>query len=301
VSVWGGGARTLRLTAADGVALRAAVLPAERAPSRGLVLLLPGRTEFLEKYAGVAAAFASRGFVVAGLDWRGQGASARALRNPRKGHVGAFAEYLLDVDALTAATEAIGGPRVLVSHSMGGAVALRLLARGAPVSAAAVFSAPMWGLAQAPATAALGRALARAAPAVGLGRAYAIGGSDTPHVLRGFARNALTSCAEAFAEIEATTRAHESHALGGPTWGWVRAAYAEMAACARLPIATPALILAGARDRVVALGPMRARARRGEARLVELAEARHEPFFETAAVRAQVWAAIDALFEEARL
>jgi lysophospholipase len=293
---WGGAADALRLVAADGVALRAAAQPAG-APdgrARGLVLLLPGRTEFLEKYAGVAAAFATRGFAVAGLDWRGQGGSARALRNPRKGHVGAFAEYLRDVDALTAATAAIGGPRVLVSHSMGGAVALRLLARGAPACAAAVFSAPMWGLAQGRATAALGRALARAFPALGLAHAYAPGGSDTPHALRGYARNVLTSCAEAFAEIEAITRAHEAQALGGPTWGWVRAAYDEMAACATLPLATPSLILAGARDAVVSPEPMRARARRGEARLVELAGARHEPFFETAATRARVWAEIDA-------
>jgi lysophospholipase len=318
---WGAASETLALTASDGVRLRAAlarplravaaVAPRARAfagggaeapgaatgtapAARGLALLLPGRTEFLEKYAPVVDALTDRGFAVAGLDWRGQGGSARSLGNPRKGHVRAFDEYRRDLDALVAAVAAEPGPRVMLAHSMAGAIALPWLAERPGRVAAALLSAPMWGLVQAPPTALLARALCRAASGLGLGGAYVLGGRDAPYPLSGFAGNRLTACAEGFAHIEAVTRAAPDHALGGPTWSWLRAAYAEMAALGRTPLTTPSLIFAGADDRIVALGPMRERAARGEARFVELPGARHEPLFETAATRARLWAEVDA-------
>jgi lysophospholipase len=294
----GPGSTAIALRAADGVALRAATRGPEGAP-RGLILLLPGRAEVLEKYAPVADLLAARGFALAGLDWRGQGGSARALANPRKGHVDAFAHYARDLRALLDATAAAPGPRVMLAHSMGGLVGLRALCGPAPVAAAAAFSAPMWGLAQGAATAWLGRGLSRAARGLGLGARYAPGGGDTPYVLSGFAGNALTSCPEGFAHAEAVARARPDLSLGGPTWGWVRAAYDEMAACARLRLRVPALIVAGSEDRVVDLRPMRARAARGEARLALLAGARHEPLFETPAVRARLWAELDAFLDAA--
>ena len=38
------------------------------------------------------------GFAVATLDWRGQGMSDRALRNPRKGYVRNFSQYQIDLE-----------------------------------------------------------------------------------------------------------------------------------------------------------------------------------------------------------
>src|SRR5436309_13416036 len=73
----------------DGVALRFArwAPPPGR---RGTVCLFQGRAEFIEKYFETVRDLRSRGFAVATLDWRGQGLSERALRNPLKGDVRNF-------------------------------------------------------------------------------------------------------------------------------------------------------------------------------------------------------------------
>src|SRR5215467_4744738 len=65
---------------------------------RGTVCILPGRTEFIEKYFEVVGELRRRGFAVAVLDWRGQGHSSRQLPDPRKGHVEDFAQYEIDLD-----------------------------------------------------------------------------------------------------------------------------------------------------------------------------------------------------------
>src|SRR6516165_2660670 len=60
---------------------------------KGTVVIFQGRTEFIEKYFEVVHDLRARGFAVATLDWRGQGLSDRALRNPRKGYVRNFSQY----------------------------------------------------------------------------------------------------------------------------------------------------------------------------------------------------------------
>ncbi len=80
---------------AVGARLRAARFPADPAAAarRGVCVLLNGQTEFIEKYFEVIDELRGRGFAVASLDWRGQGGSARATDDPRKGYVKDFAEY----------------------------------------------------------------------------------------------------------------------------------------------------------------------------------------------------------------
>ena len=61
----------------DGVALRFArwAPPPGR---KGTVCLFPGRAEFIEKYFETVRDLRARGFAVATIDWRGQGALASA-------------------------------------------------------------------------------------------------------------------------------------------------------------------------------------------------------------------------------
>ena len=76
----------------DGVSLRFArwAPPPGR---KGTVCLFPGRAEFIEKYFETVRDLRARGFAVAMLDWRGQGLSERALRNPLRGYVRSFDRY----------------------------------------------------------------------------------------------------------------------------------------------------------------------------------------------------------------
>ena len=290
----GPGSRRLDLIASDGVALRAAHLPV--AGARGVVLLLQGRTEFLEKYAGVAGAFVERGYAVAAIDWRGQGGSARATGDPMLGHVESFAAYQRDLDAFVAAVERLepGAPRTLFAHSMGGAIALGGLLREAALAERAIFSAPMWGLAPSALLRALARGLSWAATGVGLGERYALGGGPTPYVFEGFDGNLLTSDRAEFEKLVDATRRVGPFALGGPSWRWAREALREIDALgAAGPIPVPSLVVAGSEERVTDLDAMRARAAAPGARFAMIDGARHEPFIESPPRRAALWRAID--------
>ena len=111
---------------------------------RGTILLFPGRTEYIEKYAHTAAAFGAQGYATLAVDWRGQGLSDRLLADARVGHVGQMCDYQLDVAAMREVAQAQELPRpyFLVAHSMGGCIGLRSLHAGLAVNAA-MFSAPM--------------------------------------------------------------------------------------------------------------------------------------------------------------
>ena len=88
-------ARSRRRDGVDRCALRAG---RRRPAARARSCLFQGRAEFIEKYFETVRDLRARGFAVATLDWRGQGLSERALRDPRKGHVRDFAEYDIDLE-----------------------------------------------------------------------------------------------------------------------------------------------------------------------------------------------------------
>ena len=96
------------MTARDGVRLRVGLWP--KRDARGTVLIFPGRTEYVEKYGRAASEFAARGYAVATIDWRGQGLSERLIDDPLTGHVFDFADYQIDVAALTEAAAEAGLP-----------------------------------------------------------------------------------------------------------------------------------------------------------------------------------------------
>src|SRR5436190_3816813 len=91
---------------------------------KGTVCVFPGRAEFIEKYFETIRDLRARGFAVATLDWRGQGGSARALGNPRKGYVRSFAQYQTDLE--TFINEIVlpdcPPPVFALAHSMGATI-----------------------------------------------------------------------------------------------------------------------------------------------------------------------------------
>ena len=83
-------------TTPDGTRLRIGHWPSDNGGNRRIVLC-HGRTEFLEKYTETIGELAARGFEVWSMDWRGQGAFDRALKNPHKGHIDQFESYIADL------------------------------------------------------------------------------------------------------------------------------------------------------------------------------------------------------------
>ena len=290
---------TLELEASDGVRLRGALW---RGGSRGLVLLLSGRTEFLERCALSAAALVARGFAVAGLDWRGQGRSQRLIDPPLKGHVGRFTDFHRDLAALAAhpAVAGIAGPRLMLANSMGAAIGLGAVARGRIAPSAVILSAPMLGLAMPPLSRLASRATLALARLLGKMDGWPpFGPVDKPYVFTGFEGNVLTGDRAVFDWLVAALRRDPALQLAMPTLGWMGAAFAEIAWLARQgPLDCPGLCLLGSREQVVDPAAARAGAGRLGAELVEIEGARHEVLIEAEPMRGQAWAAIDRFLVE---
>ena len=111
----------------------------------GTVVVIQGRTEFIEKYFEVAGELLARGFVVVAMDWRGQGLSDRDLNDSRKGHVDDFAFFERDLDALHQQVLQFLCPEpwFALGHSMGGAILLAQARAGRSPFARMVLTAPM--------------------------------------------------------------------------------------------------------------------------------------------------------------
>ena len=86
------------LTARDGLRLRFARFAATGRPLKGTVIILPGRNECIEKYFETIRDFSARGLGSAILDWRGQGNSGRLLRDPARGYIDSFYDYVRDLE-----------------------------------------------------------------------------------------------------------------------------------------------------------------------------------------------------------
>ena len=291
--------RAVWFHAADGVRLRAGIWNSS-APN-GTVIVLPGRTEYVEKYGRTASDLAARGYATLSIDWRGQGLSDRALADPMTGHVGDFAEYQGDLAALMALADrlALPGPRFLLAHSMGGCIGLRGLSRGIAVQAAA-FSAPMWGILLAAWMRPVAQMLSQAARWFSFDHRYAPGtGRQTYVVASGFAGNLLTTDPDMWAYMNRQAVAHPDLTLAGPSLGWLHAALAECHALSHLPApACPAICALGTSEKVIDTGPVHLRMRSWPGgRLALYAGSEHEVLMEAPQTRARFLDAADALFQ----
>jgi lysophospholipase len=293
---------TLALTAADGVRLRGALWNGRGSRAgRGLVVLLQGRTEFLERCALPAAGLVERGFAVASLDWRGQGLSDRLVAEPLKGHVGRFTDYHLDLAALMAHPTVMAqpGPSLVLGNSMGGAIALGAVLRGQLAPRALLLSAPMLGIELTP--------FMRLASRVTLGIARFARGMERwppfappglpveqPYVFAGFEENLLTGDRAVFDWSVAALMREPAFQLAMPTLGWLDQAFAEIAWLTRQgPPGCPGLCLLGTSEAIVAPAAVRAGADRLGLELVEIEGGRHEVLIEAEPMRSHAWAAID--------
>lgn len=292
-------ASAMWVTSADGIRLRAGVLGSG---SKGTILLFQGRTECLEKYGRTATRFAQAGYGTIAVDFRGQGRSERLLPNRLLGHVEHFADYQHDVHALLdlATSRDMPRPWFLVAHSMGGAIGLRALINGFPVSAA-VFSAPLWGL-QVPAPLLpVARGLGLLAHLTGH-RNWTVPGQSREGYIRSAdpMNNVLTEDADMLAYMRAQLEADPELNLAAPTLWWLGEALDECDSLngAELP-PVPALVFAPELETIVSLDAMRQMTDRWpSAKLVEIPGGRHETMMETPDRRELFFERSLELFEE---
>ncbi|MEM8579012.1 MAG: alpha/beta hydrolase [Pseudomonadota bacterium] len=267
----------------------------------GTVLMFPGRTEYVEKYAVVAQGFHDRGYATVAIDWRGQGLADRMLDDGRIGHVDHFMDYQDDVQTVLDAVRALGLPEpyYLMAHSMGGCIGLRALHEGLPVVAAA-FTGPMWGIRIKAHMQPLAWVLPRLMPAIGQGHALPPSTKIDPYVLTDpFEDNLLTTDEQMWDMMADQLRAHDELRLGGPSFVWLRSALDECNALARLPAPpVPAICFQGSNERIVHQGRIAAQMAKwpeGDLRIIDGGE--HEVLMENDAVRGRILSAAVAKFE----
>ena len=181
---------------------------------------------------------------------------------------------------------------------MGAAIALDLARRGRLPAERIVALSPMIALAQVrrPRLAEAGATLFCL---MGLGGSFVPGGGETSVSTKPFAGNLLTSDRLRYARNADAAAALKDGAIGDPTIGWARGAFALMRRLreprAALEIRIPTLVLAAGADRLVstpAVERFAARLKTGNAIVVP--GARHELLTEVDAIRTPVMAAIDA-------
>jgi lysophospholipase len=285
-------------TASDGVRLRLGVWHPKAA--KGTVLLFPGRTEYIEKYAPAAGDLAARGFATMVIDWRGQGLADRMLDDVRTGHVQTFLDYQMDVVAMLAAARELNLPEpfFLLAHSMGGCIGLRALHAGLPVAAAA-FTGPMWGIRISPHLRPVAWALGRMMPVLGHGHRLPPGTVPEPYVMTAdFDDNTLTSDRAMFEMMRAQLTAHPELSLGGPSFVWLREALDETLALARLPSPpVPCNTYLGTHERIVHTGRIHDRMAlwpNGTLHMIDGGQ--HEVLMENAAIRSDIFDSVAAAF-----
>lgn len=275
-------------------------------PSKGTVVIVQGRAEFVEKYFETAAELLDRGLTVVAFDWRGQGFSARELDNGRKGHIDDFILYERDLEAVLdqALLPFCPKPWFALGHSMGAAVLLQQARYGRSPFERLVLTAPMievYGLSL-PTTA---RVAAKVLDLCGLGGAFIPRGGETAILTRPFEDNKLTSDPKRYARNANVVAAAPAVAIGDPTVGWVDAAFALMdqfkdPEFARRTL-TPVLVVSADDDRVVdPLAVERFAMRLKAGRLIHIPFARHEILMERDEIREQFWAAFDAFIPGTR-
>jgi lysophospholipase len=298
--VWGS------FRASDGAALRWGHLPVlESVPkARAACVIAVGFGEFIEKHFETMRDLAARGIAVWCLDWRGQGRSIRPSRFPTRPRARNFDRDAADLAEFTAAHLPRTLPRLLVAHSMGGAIALVCLRRHPGLFAGAALSAPMVGLRIGRLPPTLVRVLTVPARAAGLGHRFIPGAREwrpdhvpTPQTSR------VTTDAERCRLRHAWFSADPELRLDQATYGWVDSALALVARIRKpeflAAIPTPILIGQPERELVVSAAAQRRAAKLlPNCRLVELAGSKHDPFLECDAVRDYWFACLDRFIAE---
>ncbi len=275
------------------------VLPQSR-DIQGVVVCLPGLSEFGEKYFEVARDCLSRNLAFWVIDWRGQGQSGRYLSNPDKRHGSDFKNYADDLHHLIQDFVQQRHPKqplIMLAHSMGANIGLRYLYDYPETFKCAAFSAPMIGI-----------HAVRALP-----RWFALALSDALNTLIGevfssfhgqhssqqnerFEHNPLTSDPVRFKVMNAWMAHDNGLRVGDVTFGWV---YHALRSCFYVQniaedIKTPCLFALAEHETIVDNDAARkAIATVPDAKLIELNSAQHEILMEQDFIRAEFFAFFD--------
>lgn len=294
------GAEVYAVHTRDHKRIRAVTATSTTPDSKGTVLFLNGRADFLERYFETMGNLQVRGYNVAGMDWRGQGGSERLLKDPMRGHVRSFREYDEDLRSVMEGVvmKNLPGPYYAIGHSTGGHILLRALTRQTWFKKAIVTS-PLMELHYGSWPKNVAFFLAMLATAFGCG-GFILPGFNNPHLLlQGFEGNPLTSDPKRWARDLHTLEQHPELGIGGPTYNWLLATMMSLkdlhSRHKGQGLNCPTLIVLAGREQVVDnLATHRYMQGMPGISTVTIQHALHEMMIESDAVRKEFLAAFDS-------
>jgi len=254
------------------------------------IVIVTGRTEFIEKYKEICWDLRNTGCSICLLDHFGQGGSGRALDDFQKGHIDDFQSYVNDLEYFvnTIVLAEKKQPIILLSHSMGGTISTLFLEKNQQEVAGLILVSPMLqintGTVLQPL---LVEKIVDLVCAAGGRHRYVWGGGPFNAELS-FSGNELTTDEGRFEHNLELLRCMPELAVGSPTFGWLQQSYRAMRRARKLAhqLSCPILLLKGGRDRVVSLPAMSEFCRNvGECREILFPEARHEVLMEADSIR----------------
>jgi lysophospholipase len=282
------------LTTADHQSLRYGIWYSPKEKQKGSILLLNGRTEFMEKYSETIDDLNHKGFNVYSFDWRGQGLSSRMLENRHKGFIYDYDVYLNDLVLFVVKIvkpESVH-PLIIIAHSMGGHIALRFMHDHPDVADMAVLTSPMIDIFESSLSRGFVKFITRIAMKTGFNHSYTIGSGDyTDETFKG---NDLTSDPLRFEDAKKAIEKNPDLALGGATYGWLSATLKSIDILTQpgfaSKITTPILMVIAGNDKIVSIKAQKKICTvLPNCKLKEIPGARHEIFKETDSVRSIFW------------
>ena len=259
--------------------LRYAIFKSDTPVAKGTVVLLQGRNESIEKYAETIGELTARGLWVATYDFRGQGGSARLLRDARSGHVRRFTDYERDLDTFLEQVVLPDTrlPFFLLAHSTGALIALSAAPMLANRVERMVLCSPFVALGGQSASPQTIRLLARLSCLTGFGSRPL----KPPGPAHGFAGNPLTGDETRFRRNATIAAEHPELNLGPPTARWLNECFAAIDRVMQpdhlAEIMIPTLVLAPTQDVIVPYAAQERLTRHFRAgQLITVTGSRHE-------------------------
>ena len=288
--------------APDGAKLRWGHLPA--ANPRAECVMVGGFTECIEKYFETTADLAARGLSVWCLDWRGQGGSERPRRWPSRPRPRRYDRDANDLALFAKTLPPPRNPRLLIGHSMGGAIALVCLRRSANLFDAAILSAPMLGIRTGRIPRTVARCITSTARVSGLGLCFIPGaGPWRPDRIPSPEISRISSDPERCGLQYGWFSARAQLRVDEPTYGWLDASLRLVKRINRPEflgdIRTPILLASAGIEAFVDPKAHRRAARLlPDCTLIDFPDSKHEPFLERDTIRDRWFDAIDRFVKE---
>ncbi|MBN8646626.1 MAG: alpha/beta hydrolase [Caulobacterales bacterium] len=263
-------------------------------PFMGSFIIVPGRSEYIEKYAETIIELTNRGYNCLCIDPRGQGLSDRIGDEYWYGDIDNYDNSSLHLaEAIKYFDKKLVGKRFVISHSMGGMLVLNgIINEVLGRIDGAIFNTPMWSF---PPNIVI-RSLIYSLCALGFK------GNTTPSFEvkwrpGDYFTNKVTSDKKRYARNNSLMLKEPRLQIGGPTNGWFFEAFRTFRKFSDEnlnKVNLPILILQAGRETLVDnIGQTQISKKLPNAILRVFDEGKHELLVESDEIRAEIWYEID--------